>query len=92
MDEVDPERWRSGLAQFDCARSLLERLGVSDDPGDSDRFLEVSPREGRLLLDALRASYSAEVHRLANAESDHFALPLREYLRCATLFLRLSEN
>jgi hypothetical protein len=77
LDEVNLERWRVGLAQFDCARSLLDRLGMSDGPGDYDFYLELSPRAGRLLLDALRATYKAEVHRLAN-ESDRVALPLHE--------------
>jgi hypothetical protein len=78
MDEADAERWRTGLAQFDCARELLDRVGISAGTGDFDLYLQLTSRSGRLLLDALRAVYNTEVHRLANAATDHIALPLRE--------------
>jgi len=78
MDEVDAERWRTGLAQFDCARELLDRVGVTAGSGDSDFYLELTSRSGRLLRDALRAIYNLEVQRLADAASDGVPLPLRE--------------
>jgi hypothetical protein len=78
MDEVDAERWRIGLAQFDSARELLDMVGVSSGSDDFDLNLDLTPRLARLLLDALRAVYDMEVHRLANAASDHVQLPLRE--------------
>lgn len=78
MDEVDAERWRTGLAQFDCSRELLETAGLSSGSGDFALTLELRPRSARLLLDALRAVYDVEVQRLANAATDGVTLPLRE--------------
>jgi hypothetical protein len=78
MDEVNTERWRAGLAQLDCARELLDRVGVSAGSGDFDLYLELTPRLARLLLDALRAVYDVEVQRLADAATDRVHLPLRE--------------
>jgi hypothetical protein len=78
MDEIDTNRWRAGLAQLDCARALLNEIGVV---AGSDAFalnLELTPRLGRLLLDALRAVYDVEVQRLADAAADHVHLPLRK--------------
>jgi hypothetical protein len=78
MDEVDTDRWRAGLAQFDCARELLGGVGVTAGSRDFDLNLELTPRLGRLLLDALRAVYDIEIQHLANAGADHVNLPLRE--------------
>jgi hypothetical protein len=78
MDEVDAEKWRTGLAQLDCAREVLNRVGVSAGAGDRDVTLELTSRPARLLLDALRAVYKVEVERLADAATHHVELPLRE--------------
>jgi hypothetical protein len=77
LDEVDADRWRAALAQLDCARDLLEVIGVKASAGESDLSLELTPRSGRLFLDALQAVYDTEVQRLTNAEGDHIYLPLR---------------
>lgn len=77
-DDVDSDRWRTGLAQFDCARELLDTVGISPGSGDFDLTLELTSRLARLLLDALRAVYDVEVQRLANAATDHVQLPLRQ--------------
>lgn len=77
-DEVDAEKWRTGLAQFDGARGLLGVVGISAGSGDFDLNLELTSRSGRLLLDALRAVYDVEVRRVANATTDHVQLSLRE--------------
>lgn len=77
-DDVDSDRWRTGLAQFDCARELLDTVGISAGSGDFDLTLELTSRLARLLLDTLRAVYDVEVQRLANAATDHVQLPLRQ--------------
>jgi hypothetical protein len=78
VDEVDTDRWRTGLAQFDCARELIDRIGVTAGSSKCDYTLELTAaRSGRLLLDALRAVYDVEVQRLAHAAGDHVQLPLR---------------
>jgi hypothetical protein len=77
LDEVDVDKWKAGVAQFDDARELLDRIGVTVSSYDSNFLLELTPRLGRMLLDALRAVYDAEVQRLANAANDRVQLPLR---------------
>jgi hypothetical protein len=78
MDEVDIDTWRAGLAQLDCARALLDEIGVTAGSDAFDLNLELTPRLGRLLVDALRAVYDTEVQRLADAAADHVYIPLRE--------------
>jgi hypothetical protein len=71
MDEVDPERWRTGLAQFDTARQLLEMVGVATGSGDFDMSLDdLAPGLARMVLDALRAIYDIEVQCAANAAEE----------------------
>jgi hypothetical protein len=79
VDEVDRSRWRAGLAQFDCARELLNMVGISASPGEAGLDIDLtSPRLARMFRDALRAAYDVEVERLASAESDQVLLPLEE--------------
>jgi hypothetical protein len=79
LDEVNLERWRAGLAQLDCARELLNVVGLSASAGDSDLNLALTtPRSARMLLDALQAVYDVGLQRLADAATDHVHLPLRE--------------
>lgn len=64
MDEVNPDSWRAGLAQFDSSRQLLEMVGVAAGSGEFDVSLDdLAPRLARLVLDALRAIYDIEVQR-----------------------------
>jgi hypothetical protein len=79
LDEVNLERWHKGLAQLDCARDLLNVVGLSASSADLDLNLALTtPRSARMLLDALRAIYDVEVQRLADAATDHVHLSLRE--------------
>lgn len=79
-DVVNQERWRAGVAQLDCARDLLGRIGLAPPAsgGDRDVTLELSSAPARMLLDALRAIYDVEVRRLADASTDQAHLPLRD--------------
>jgi hypothetical protein len=79
-DILDRERCRAGLAQLDCARDLLERVGLASPPSGDDRdvTLELSPAPARMVLDSLRAVYDVEVRRLADASTDRVHLPLRD--------------
>lgn len=75
--EVDHARWRTGLAQLDYSRELLDKIGVSAGSGDFDLSLELTPRLAQMFLDGLRAVYEIEVQRLADAATDHVHIPLR---------------
>jgi hypothetical protein len=78
-DEIEPDRWRTGLAQLDRSRELLLRVGVAARPDDVDLDLELTtPPSARLFLDALRAVSDIEVQRLASAATDQVHLPLRQ--------------
>jgi hypothetical protein len=79
-DVLNQERWRAGLAQLDCARDLLGRIGLAPPVSGRDRdvTLEVSSAHARMLLDALRAIYDVEVNRLVDASTDRVHLPLRD--------------
>jgi hypothetical protein len=75
--EVDPTRWRIGLAQLDYSRELLDKIGVSAGSADFGLNLELTPRLAQMFLDGLRAVYAIEVQRLADAAVDRVAVPSR---------------
>ncbi|HUB74840.1 MAG TPA: hypothetical protein VL979_12500 [Solirubrobacteraceae bacterium] len=77
MDEIDSQRWRAGLAQLDCARELLDAVGIGAARQRLDLELELTPRLARVLLDASRAVYEVECRRLADAAADGVHLPQR---------------
>jgi hypothetical protein len=84
IGEVNPDRWRAGLAQLDSSRQLLEMVGVAAGSGELDVTLDdLAPRLARLVLDALRAIYDIEVQRPTDdlvEDRDRFLPTLRKLI------------
>jgi hypothetical protein len=77
---VDLERWYAGVAQLDCARALLDSVGICSGPaGDSDVVLDVTPAHAaRMIVEALQVVYTSELQRFTSASADRVHLPLRD--------------
>lgn len=74
---IDPDIWQQALERFDCARSLLETIGVLDDPEQHDIVVDLR-RWPRLLLKVLENQHQNEIRRLRDSEAEGFAPSLRD--------------
>lgn len=74
---IDPKTYYDALARFDAARTLLDAIGVSDEPEPQDVELDLG-RWPRLVLKALESQHDAELIRLEDAHAGGFDLPTRE--------------
>jgi hypothetical protein len=75
--DTDPETYYAALARFDAARTLLDAIGVSDEPDPQDVELEFG-RWPRLVLKALESQHEAELIRLEDAYTSGFDFPTRD--------------
>jgi hypothetical protein len=60
---IDPETYYGALARFDHARTLLDAIGVADEPGQQDVEVDLG-RWPRLVLKALESQHDAQLIRL----------------------------
>jgi hypothetical protein len=74
---VDPETYYGALARFDAARTLLDAIGVSDEPGQQDVELDLG-RWPRLVLKALESQHDAELIRLEEVPAGELDLSTRD--------------
>lgn len=74
---IDPAPYYAALARFDAARTLLDAIGVSDDPAQLDVELDLG-RWPQLVLTALESQHQAELIRLEQAHADECDLPTRD--------------
>jgi hypothetical protein len=74
---VDPTTYHDALARFDAARTLLETIGLADDPRQPALELDLG-HWGRLILKSLESVHAAELVRLQDAAADGFEVPLRD--------------
>jgi len=65
---IDPETYYGALARFDHARTLLDAIGVADEPAQPDVELDLA-RWPRLVLKALESQHDAELIRLEQAHA-----------------------
>jgi len=87
--DIDPEIYCDALARFDAARTLLDVIGVSDEPEPQDVELDLG-RWPQLVLEALRSQLEAELTRLEDARASGVDLPTRDVpaLGCLVADLR----
>lgn len=74
---IDPETYCDALALFDAARTLLDAIGVSDEPEPQDVELDLG-RWPQLVLKALESQHEAELTRLEDARASGVDLPTRD--------------
>lgn len=74
---IDPDTYYSTLARFDAARTLLDTIGVSDEPEPQDVELDLG-RWPQLLLKALESQHETELMRLQDAHATGVDLPTRD--------------
>jgi hypothetical protein len=75
---VDPKTYHDALARFDAARTLLETIGLADDPQQPAVELDLG-RWGSLILKSLESVHAAELVRLQDAAAaDGFDMPPRD--------------
>ncbi|MGO9322740.1 MAG: hypothetical protein ACLQBY_18315 [Solirubrobacteraceae bacterium] len=75
--DIDPETYYGALARFDAARTLLDAIGVADEPEQLDVELDLA-RWPRLVLKALESQHDAELIRLEQGHAGEFDLPTRD--------------
>lgn len=74
---IDPETYYGALARFDAARTLLDAIGVSDEPEPQDVELDLG-HWPQLVLKALESQLDAELVRLEDARAGGYDLPTRD--------------
>jgi hypothetical protein len=74
---IDPDTWPQVLNRFDCARSLLETIGVVDSPEQCDIVIDLR-RWPALLRKVLETQHQTEIRRLRDSEADGFRIPPRD--------------
>jgi hypothetical protein len=86
---IDPEVYYCALARFDGARTLLDAIGLSDQPEPPDVELDLE-RWPRLVLKALETELDTHLIRLEDAHNDGIDLPRRDVpdLECLVVDIR----
>lgn len=74
---IDPETYYGALARFDAARTLLDAIGVADEPKQQDVELDLG-RWPRLVLKALETQHDAELIRLEEVHAGELDLSARD--------------
>lgn len=74
---IDPETYYGALARFDAARTLLDAIGVAEEPEQRDVELDFG-RWPRLVLKALETQHDAELIRLEEVRAGELDLSTRD--------------
>lgn len=88
---LTPATFRRGLARFDDSRSLLETIGLVDEPKPVDVQLDLD-RWSQLVLKALASEYGREVQRVQDAAAAGIEIPARDVLALESLLAELREK
>ena len=82
--DINPAIYYPALARFDDARTLLDAIGVSDQPEPEDVVVDLA-RWPELLPKALESQLEIKLSRLEDARASGFELPTRDVPALACL-------
>ena len=68
---LTPQRWHNALKRFNEGYTLLEELGLTDDPIQDDIELNLQ-RSPRAILRSLETQYEDDLQRMRDAKADGF--------------------
>jgi hypothetical protein len=88
---LTPATFRSGLARFDDSRTLLETIGLVDEPRPVDVQLDLD-RWPALVLKALASEYAREVQRVQDAAAVGIEIPAPDVPALESLLADLREK